>query len=559
MAYGDSLSPVASDAFTSIGGDWEQGPGNFNPMSVTGGDAHPTSAGSQAAIRRITETFADDQYSQAISGGQTQGLSGVVVRMAAAGNACYIGTSRQFDSNWTLMEYNTSGPPTGFALIASNATNWALLVDGDMIRMEAEGTELRFGSDRTGTDFERINTTDATLTTGDVGIYGLGGVGTNNRFDSWEGGDIGGVAPEQGDFSAEVDFAASFGATASSLGSVTAGVQAAQTVSGLAAAQGSFSAAIDASEAMVRAMAAVAAFSAGASAGESVSGSAAAQASLSGGVEVDEVVAGAAAALASITESLQAGAAFSGRAQAIASIAEAISAGDTDAAAQATGALLEASISVDSQYQAVADAVAAIQAGLQAGETWAAVAAAEAGLTAGTVFGALFSGDTESSQTAALAAGTEAAAQFLGSVAAFGLLSAGATAADAFYASASISAAFTAGAQAGATFATVTGQEDSISAAIAVQSAFAAEVAAISSLSAGADIADAFSAIGTALAAVSFGVLLGATFEAQSSSDVSIVGASASVSLSSTVASVRVVQGMSATVRNLLAKKATIN
>jgi hypothetical protein len=190
MAYGDSLSPVASDAFTSIGGDWEQGPGNFNPMSVTGGDAHPTSGGSQSAIRRITETFADDQYSQAISGGQTQGLSGVVVRMAAAGNACYIGTSRQFDSNWTLMEYNTSGPPTGFSLIASNATNWALLADGDMIRMEAEGTELRFGSDRTGTDFERINTTDATLTTGDVGIYGLGAVGTNNRFDSWEGGDI---------------------------------------------------------------------------------------------------------------------------------------------------------------------------------------------------------------------------------------------------------------------------------------------------------------------------------------------------------------------------------
>ena len=301
------------------------------------------------------------------------------------------------------------------------------------------------------------------------------------------------------------------------------------------------------------------AFAAEANAGAAFSAVATIQAAIAAGVEAGASISGSAAAQGALSAGVSASDTFSGRAQAVASITESLSAGDTDSAINAVGRLLNAEISADAQLQAIADAVAAIQAGLEAGEAWAAIAATEAGLTAGAELGSSFSSDTQSSQTAALAAGTEAASQFLGAVAAFGLLSAGATASDAYAAQASIAAAFTSGAQAGAVFAISTGSDDSITAAVAVQAAFTGAVESISALSAGADIDDAFSSVAVCMASISIGVLLGATFEAQSSADVSIVGASASVAVRSMVASVRVIHGMSATVRNLLAKKASIN
>jgi len=248
-----------------------------------------------------------------------------------------------------------------------------------------------------------------------------------------------------------------------------------------------------------------------------------------GGAEEGDYTAGATAAasfsaVASASGTLSAGisanSAFSGRAVALGAITEAISAGDTDAAAQAAERAFSAQVSTDAQYAAIAQAAAAIQAGLEAGEVWAAIAAAEAGLIAGTELGAAFSGETESAQTAALEAGTEAAAQFLGAVAAFGLLEAGASASDAFAAAARIGASVSSAAQLGASFTTASLNDAVFSTAASLQ--------------------DAYSAISVALAAINIGVVLDATFSSTSSADVSIVGATASV---------RAIRRMSATVR----------
>lgn len=252
---------------------------------------------------------------------------------------------------------------------------------------------------------------------------------------------------------------------------------------------------------------------------------------------------------AAIVETIEAGDAMSGRAVALGAIVEALEAGDTDAAAQAAAAALAAQVETDAQYAAIAQAAAAIQAGIAAGEAWASLAATEAGLVAGAELGASFTGDTQGAQSAALIAGTEAAGQFLGAVAAFALLQSGVSASDAFAAASSVSASVTSGTALGASFDPVTGDSTVLVDAMAVQSVFLAAASAVSGLSAEADFDDAYEAISVALSAIASGVILGATFFATSTADVSIVGAAASV---------RAIRRMGASVR-VIRPRATIN
>lgn len=286
-----------------------------------------------------------------------------------------------------------------------------------------------------------------------------------------------------------------------------------------------------------------------------------------GGAEEGDYTAGATAAasfsaVASASGTLSAGisgnSAFSGRAAALGAVTEAISAGDTDAAAQAAERAFSAQVSTDAQYAAIAQAAAAIQAGLEAGEQWAAVAAAEAGLTAGVELGASFA-SPEGAFTAALEAGTEAAAQFLGAVAAFGLLEAGASASDAFAAAARISASISDAAQFGASFTTASLNDATFSAASSLQGTFSALVAGVAGISGPVDVGDAYAAVSVALAAISAGVALNAVFSAVSSADVSIVGATASVrAIRQMTASVRSIRQPTASVRSIR-PTATIN
>jgi hypothetical protein len=252
---------------------------------------------------------------------------------------------------------------------------------------------------------------------------------------------------------------------------------------------------------------------------------------------------------ASFSAGVTATAAQAAKAAAGASITEALSAGDTDTALQAAQAALTASVETDAQYAAIAQAAAAIQAGLEAGETWAAIAAAAAGITERAALGATFASETEAAQEAAFVAGTEAAAQFLGAVAAFALLSAGVSAAAAFGAAASVSGTITAGASLGATFVVVTGDAGELSATASLQAVFAAAAASAGVFGDQADLGEAFESVATALAAITAGVILGATFSASSSADISIIGATASV---------RAIRGMTASVR-VLGRKAAIN
>lgn len=267
------------------------------------------------------------------------------------------------------------------------------------------------------------------------------------------------------------------------------------------------------------------------------------------GIEAASALSGQASTAGLMSSGIEAGETFSGRAVALGAIVEALEAGDTDAAAQAAVAALSAQVETDAQYAAIAQAAAAIQAGIAAGEAWASLAATEAGLVAGAELGASFTGDTQGAQSAALIAGTEAAGQFLGAVAAFALLQSGVSASDAFAAASSVSASVTSGTALGASFDPVTGDSTVLVDAMAVQSVFLAAASAVSGLSAEADFDDAYEAISVALSAIASGVILGATFFATSTADVSIVGAAASV---------RAIRRMGASVR-VIRPRATIN
>lgn len=267
------------------------------------------------------------------------------------------------------------------------------------------------------------------------------------------------------------------------------------------------------------------------------------------GIEAASALSGQASTVGLMSSGIEAGETFSGRAVALGAIVEALEAGDTDAAAQAAVAALSAQVETDAQYAAIAQAAAAIQAGIAAGEAWASLAATEAGLVAGAELGASFTGDTQGAQSAALIAGTEAAGQFLGAVAAFALLQSGVSASDAFAAASSVSASVTSGTALGASFDPVTGDSTVLVDAMAVQSVFLAAASAVSGLSAEADFDDAYEAISVALSAIASGVILGATFFATSTADVSIVGAAASV---------RAIRRMGASVR-VIRPRATIN
>jgi hypothetical protein len=269
----------------------------------------------------------------------------------------------------------------------------------------------------------------------------------------------------------------------------------------------------------------------------------------SSGVSVDAAWTAQAAAQGALAAAMAAGSAFSAQAAALASIVAAIEAGDTDTAAQSIPVALAAVFESDAQFQALADAAAALAAGVEAGEAWAAQAAASAILTADASVGDAFEGQTGVT-VGALQAGTLAAAQFLGAVAALAQLQAGMSASAAFSTSGGLAETWSEAIEADDSLVGVVVKTASIAASVAVAEAFGAAVDAAASLSAGVTAASAFASTASALGLISAGVTLGSTFSAASSADISIVDA---------VASVREIQGMSASVQEILGMTATLN
>lgn len=193
MAYGDSRSSVASDTFdSSIDGNWANGDGDYGTLSwASGGVVQPTSASTDSAIRRNSETFTDDQYSKITIGTQSGSnvWAGAMVRgQSGTDESGYIGYAQNSNTYFEIDEVDSA---FNFSLLANvtDSTNIPLSA-GETVTVEVEGTTIRCGSDAAGTDVQKTSTTDATLTSGNPGIELYRGTGTM-QITAWEGGNIG--------------------------------------------------------------------------------------------------------------------------------------------------------------------------------------------------------------------------------------------------------------------------------------------------------------------------------------------------------------------------------
>jgi len=105
---------------------------------------------------------------------------GPAVRMATGDTRKYCAIART--GQILLLEYDNVGGATQLGSTFSGTVSL-----NDIIRIEANGTTIRVLQNGT----ERISATDATLTSGRVGMQGTYSNDTTAAQDDWDGGDLG--------------------------------------------------------------------------------------------------------------------------------------------------------------------------------------------------------------------------------------------------------------------------------------------------------------------------------------------------------------------------------
>jgi len=179
---------MATDAFTGTNGtalptysaNWSYVVGSTTDHQIQS-NAVATNSGADVASRSNHQAYGADQFSQAvISGVETGQYRGVCVRMGADGSNNYYGFAADGISSF-LFRYESGS----FTQIGTNGSG---IANGQVIRLEIEGTQLRpfINGSQTGTPG---NQTDATYATGVPGIY-TSGAGIAFLIDTWEGNDL---------------------------------------------------------------------------------------------------------------------------------------------------------------------------------------------------------------------------------------------------------------------------------------------------------------------------------------------------------------------------------
>lgn len=174
-----------------ISSDWAIGEGDWGDVQwIAGGHIVPVSSFEDAAMRRNSESFADDQYSIVTIQTLTTGSDWIAanVRMqSGTDESAYVGYYENENDEYNITEFTAA---FGQSTVASTANSGAALSPGDTITLECEGITLRMGTNEGAGDTERLNTSDATITSGDPGLdfYEQ----DTTEITAWSGGDIGG-------------------------------------------------------------------------------------------------------------------------------------------------------------------------------------------------------------------------------------------------------------------------------------------------------------------------------------------------------------------------------
>lgn len=191
MAYGDNRIQVATDDLSTLT-DFATAEGDYGDFqTVPGGHIEPDTVFEIAGARYTAATLHDDQYCtgtvQAMA--VTNGDLRVGVRcQSGTDESGYHGLNTESDNTFKILELNSS---FGDTELASTGTGHVDLDVGDTHTIEAEGTTLRYGDDIGGSDSERLNTTDNTISDGDA-FLGAFSASSNDdsQYTGFECGDI---------------------------------------------------------------------------------------------------------------------------------------------------------------------------------------------------------------------------------------------------------------------------------------------------------------------------------------------------------------------------------
>jgi hypothetical protein len=175
-----------------LGTSWTPVTGSV-AWSVNGNAAQADTGGSRCAEYVNSFTPANDQYAQAALGtvdnapgaDQPPG-GGPAVRVATGANTYYGALANSLSTSEIELVKVVAGTLTSLGTYTAGAAP----VTGDTIRIEASGTTIRVLHNGT----ERINVSDSSISSGQVGINGLA---WNNipTLDNFDGGDLGAAVP----------------------------------------------------------------------------------------------------------------------------------------------------------------------------------------------------------------------------------------------------------------------------------------------------------------------------------------------------------------------------
>ena len=195
MPYGANHQEIVSDTFdSSIDSSWNTGHGEWNTcVWVTGGHIEADGASLQGQIQRVvSESYSDDQYAIVTvqTFGTVSGTAALCRCQEGADESCYAGTTITAGTDrYEIAEKFSDFSSTP---LASTSSGYQAPVAGDTLTLEAEGTTLRFGTDDSGTDVQKLSTTDNTLTSGQPGALTFDVTdAADARMTAWSGGDIG--------------------------------------------------------------------------------------------------------------------------------------------------------------------------------------------------------------------------------------------------------------------------------------------------------------------------------------------------------------------------------
>lgn len=177
----DTFTTATDQALTAYSASWSNVNGVFY-VYAAGDNVSPNSA-VESAARWNADTFANDQYAQAVVSSVTSEWVGVSVR-CASGAANFYGfyTGTSGDASYLFKVIGGTWTQLG--------SNGASVAAGNTIRLEASGTSLTayVGGTPSGIGTQ----TDGSISSGYAGLSGYGSLSSGHVVDNWEGGDIGG-------------------------------------------------------------------------------------------------------------------------------------------------------------------------------------------------------------------------------------------------------------------------------------------------------------------------------------------------------------------------------